>query len=229
MPTGAQAGRRRRNLGALGVATGLAVLAAACGGQASGSPTPAHPIVSAPAFTLQGCTYTVNDSIPAGEPHGVRPDVAAFAPDAAADAALKSIQRHRGTAMVDGTGVPGGTRLYAGPDASAAPVTTVPTGHSVIVAEPLIWTDARGGTWLAFFISCGGSQLYWASVDAIARVDPTAGATISGLVRQLAQAPPYTSSDRASLLPVVIAGGHLAWADPAVKLTIGRGELVQNP
>ena len=35
------------------------------------------------------------------------------------------------------------------------------------VAEPVVWTDATGGKWLAFFLSCGGPALYWVSVDSL--------------------------------------------------------------
>ena len=206
-----------------------AVTAAACGGSATSSASSAPSIVTAPAFSLQGCTYIVNNSIPAGEPHGIQPTVTPFTANAAATTALTSIRRHGGTAMVDGTGVPAGTELFAGPDTTGTPVLTVPSGHAVIVAEPLVWRDTRSGLWLAFFIACGGPQLYWASVRVITKADPSAGASVSTLVQQLSQAAPYTRSDRASLLPVVISGGRLTWADPTVKLAVGRGSLIQSP
>ena len=206
------------------------VLVAACGGgppSSTGATDPAA-VVTAPALTQQGCTYTVHGSVPAGEPHGINPRFAPFAPDASATSALRSIAARKGTAMVDGTGVPAGTPLRSGPAPSAPVVAKVPAGDSVLVAEPVVWTSPSSGVWLAFFLACGGPNLYWAGVGDITHVSRAAGNAVTSLLAELAKAPPYTTSYQASLLPVTVTAGHLAWTSPAVHLVVGRGMVIQS-
>jgi hypothetical protein len=214
-----------------GVAAFVVVISAAafaaCGSSASSS-SATKSVVTAPDFTLQGCTFEVNNSIPTGEPPGVRPNFPSFAPDPSANAALDSIEKHGGTAMIDSAAAPEGTVLYAGPDRSGTVIGTVPSGQSVLLAEPLLWTDKSGQTWFAFFLECGGPNLYWASLDQIKKVNPTAGKDLVSLIKQLAADKPYPQSDQASLVPVKIVGGKLTWTSPSITFDVGRGQLINN-
>jgi hypothetical protein len=215
------------------VVVGMALVAgsaAACTSASGSSPTTAAHGVSvvAPDLTLQGCTYAVDDSVPTGEPKGLQPHFAAFSPDAAAGAALEHIQQHGGAAMVDGAGIPAGTHLYAGPDVSGDPVGTVPAGRSILMAEPVVWTDTGGGTWFAFFLQCGGSHLYWASVRQLTHQNQQAGHALSETVAQLRAAAPYSKTDQASMMPVTVDRAHhlLVWKDARLKFPVGRGQLI---
>ncbi len=204
-----------------------ALAAAGCGGSPSGDAA-AGP-VSPPPVTLEGCTYVYNSSIPSGEPMGVQPGFAPFRPDASADSALQQIKVHGGSAMVDSLIVPPGISLYAGPDASQPPIATVGEGDSILVAEPVVYTDRSGGTWLAFFLSCGGEHLYWMGVDHVPHEDAGFATGVQSQIRQDRQAAPYTRTGQASLLPIVINDQHhLVFADPTVKLEVGRGEVYRG-
>ncbi len=226
-------GRMRLRAVAL-VAAGLAALAlAACGGGSSSTGTTAatsgstDSVVTPPAFTLQGCTYVLDGKVPTGEPTGLKPHFPSFSPDPSARAALRTIKGHGGTAMVDGVTLPAATNLYAGPDTSGTKVGTIPSDQSILAAEPVVWTDSSGHKWLAFFLSCGGKNLYWVSVSELATQNPSAGDSLASLITELATAPPYTKSGQASLLPVVVNNDHtLVFANPKVTFDVGRGELV---
>ena len=217
----------------LGVSDGqvvvLVAVAAACGG------SPARPatasttgIVQPPNVPVQGCAYVLGGSIPQGEYPGVQPPFPAFTPDPAAAAAVRSIRDHGGTGLVYGFSFPPGVHLYAGPDRSHV-VGTVPEGQRVLTSEPVLWTSAGGARWLAFFIACGGSNLYWVSVDQVRSVSADAGNLLVRVIPQLLAAPPYSpaSNPRASALPLTIGSDRqFAWKDPAVHLVIARGQLL---
>jgi hypothetical protein len=219
---------------AVGVA-GLAALAATACGSGSGSAPTSAPVATAgivkpPDFTLQGCTYVLDSTIPAGEPQGVKPEFPPFSADGSATAALQRIEDHGGTAMVDSVTLPGGTDLYAGPDLGGTPVGAIPAKDSILAAEPVVWTDAHGDTWLAFYLSCGGDALYWVSVKGLEHQDPSAGSGVAAQIAQLQAASPYTRTGTGSLLPVVVNHHqHLAFSDPKVTFLVGRGELVGVP
>jgi hypothetical protein len=219
---------------AVGVA-GLAALAStACGSASGSSPTSAPSatvgIVKPPDFTLQGCTYVLDNTIPAGEPQGVKPPFPPFTPDGSATAALQHIKDHGGTAMVDSVTLPSGTTLYPGPDLDGTPVGAVSAQDSILAAEPVVWTDAQRGTWLAFYLSCGGDALYWVSVKGLEHQNPIAGKGVAAQIAQLQKAAPYTKSGTASLLPVVVnRHRQLTFSDPKVTFLVGRGELVGLP
>ncbi len=141
---------------------------------------------------------------------------------------MESIKKDGAKAVVDGLGIPPGAKLYSGPAQSAPVVGTVPSGDSVLVSEPVVWTDKTGGTWLAFFIECGGPNLYWASLEQIKQHDKASAAVLSSLIRQLSAAPPYTKTGRASLLPVTVKGKTLTWNDPGIRFSVGRGQLISD-
>jgi hypothetical protein len=186
--------------------------AAACG--SSSSSPPVHEVaVVAPDFVLQGCTYVLNGTVPAGEPDGVQPHFSSFAPDAAARSALESIKEHGGSAVVNGFIIPGGTHLYAGPDTSQPIVGTVPSNYAILAAEPVAWRDHQGDTWLAFFVSCGGKNLYWVSLNQMKHQNPQAAAQITPLVT------------KASEKPITVSDQNFGWKDSTLTFIIGRGEL----
>jgi hypothetical protein len=218
-----RSGIHRVVLAALFVAS-AAALTACSGGS---SPTDSTSLVSAPDFSLQGCTYTVNNSIPPGEPRGLKPSFPAFSPDPSANAAVKSIEEHGGTALVDGAGVPPGATLYAGPDRSGTVIGTVPSGESILLAEPVIWhTD--DDTWMAFFLECGGPNLYWASLNEIKQVSPTTASNLSATLSELKGAPSYSESHQASFESVAVKDRSLVWTDSSIPFPVGRGQLIQN-
>jgi len=227
--TMAMQGRRRSPMMALAALLGLSLIAAACSNSpASSSATSAGPrLVSPPDVTVQGCTYAPNGSIPPGATTGIDPRFAPFSPDQAATAALGHIKAHGGTGLVYGYSLPTGTQLFAGPDATASPVATVTAGRSMSVSDPVLWTTASGARWLAFFIACGGTSPYWSSVSQVTKTDAAAGAQLRQSITVLLAAPPYTTSHKASALPIKIdAQHHLVWVDPKVRFAVGRGELV---
>ena len=171
----------------------VAVLMAAC---SSGTPTADSggsnaAVVQPPDFTLQGCTYVLDSTIPAGEPQGVKPQFPSFSPDQSATAALEGIKAHGGTAMVDSVSLPAGTTLRSGPDTGQSVVGTVPSGYSILAAEPVVWTDHSGAVWLAFFLSCGGGDLYWVSVPELTHQNAAAGKQVAAQIDALRAAPPY--------------------------------------
>jgi hypothetical protein len=223
--------RLRGTAAALGVAA--AVLMAACSSGASttaGTGGSDAAAVEAPNFTLQGCTYVLDSTIPPGEPQGVRPSFPAFTPDQSATAALEAIRANGGTAMVDSVTLPAGTTLRSGPDSGQSEVGTIPADRSILAAEPVVWTDHTGAVWLAFFLSCGGEHLYWVSVPELTHQNPTAGEQVAEQIAALEKAPSYLTSGQASMLPIhVTAQKHLAFVDPKVTFAVGRGELVATP
>jgi hypothetical protein len=187
-------------------------------------------IVKPPDFTLQGCTYVLDNKVPTDEPQGLKPDFPPFSADGSATAALQGIKHHGGTAMVDSVTLPAGTDLYAGPDTSGTAVGVIPAKDSVLVAEPVVWTDAHAGTWLAFYLSCGGDALYWVSIDRLEHQNPSDGSGVAAQIAQLKKAAPYSKTGMASLLPIVVNSQHqLAFADPKVTFLVGRGELTGLP
>jgi hypothetical protein len=186
-------------------------------------------VVTPASLTLQGCTYVLDNTIPEGEPQGVRPGFAPFTPSPSAVAALERIEAKGGVAMVDSVTLPSGIDLLAGPSTGAPKVGTIPPAQSILTSEPVVWTDASGHRWLAFFLACGGNSLYWVGVDDIARQNPGAGTTISTQIAQLEKAAPYTKTGQASLLPIVVnSHHHLVFADAAVSFSIGRAELFES-
>ncbi|MGO8871232.1 MAG: hypothetical protein ACLQPH_07480 [Acidimicrobiales bacterium] len=207
-----------RNLAAV-VLAGL--FAGACG---SGSATSSGTHVQPPDWPLQGCTYTVNGTVPSGEPQGIQPGYPSFSPDASAGSALQSIKDHGGEGMFDGVVLAAGTPLRAGPDTSGSPVATVGSGTNILAAEPVVWTDGSGGQWLAFFLACGGDNLYWVNVV-------EADQQIPGVSSQIAtdrKAPTTLSSsgipEVPSFQPVVIDRQHLlTWKDSRIQAYVGRG------
>lgn len=207
-------------------AVALLLFSAGCGGTDT---PPSASIVVPPSFELQGCTYEVSSTIPAGEPTGLNPGFAPFEPDASADHALEQIKALGGTAMVDSVTVPDGIPLHSGPDTTLPSVGTVASGDSILVAEPVVYTDQSGGTWLAFFLACGGQNLYWLSLDQAKHHNRTFAEGVTTQIAQLKQAAPFTQTGSASMLPIVINGGrHLAFADPKVTFDVGRGELYSS-
>jgi hypothetical protein len=197
----------------------VAAVTAACGGSTPSSssdpPTPANEVVvTAPDFQLQGCTYVLENTIPAGEPQGVQPNFKSFEPDESATSAMKQVKEHGGVALANGFNIPGGTKLYAGPDASKPSVGIIPSNYDILVAEPVIWTDGSGNTWVAFFVSCGGPNLYWVQLKQIQKANPNAASSITPLL-----------SVKDSLLPITIADKNFAWKNPQMTLIIGRGEM----
>jgi hypothetical protein len=187
--------------------------AAACGSSSTSAPT-SKIVVKAPGFVLQGCTYVLNGTVPAGEPEGVQPHFSTFSPDSAATSALETMKEHGGSALVNGFLIPGGTHLYAGPDTSQPSVGTVPSNYAILAAEPVIWKDSSGGTWAAFFVSCGGQNLYWMSLKQVERQNPQAASSITPLVT------------KDSLEPIRITDQNFAWKSSKLTFIIGRGELI---
>lgn len=232
--------RRRRGSGAarpvapvltlvvvLVVAGGLA----GCGSSNSASATAAAEtsLVRPPILTLQGCQYEVDNSIPAGEPKGARAPFGSFDPDPSAIAALQHIRAHGGMGVVDGFTLPAGTALYTGPAATAARAGVIPSYSSILVADPILWTDASGGDWLAFFLICGGNDLYWLSVGHEQRNDPAFGQTLAQTIAELRSARPYTKSGTISLLPVEIDGAHhLVWVAKGLTFQPARGQYLDD-
>lgn len=219
-----------------GVAVALVCLAAgaagACGGGTGATSATTSPVVSTsaivepPDFTLEGCTYVFDSTIPAGEPQGLKPPFPPFEADQSATEALQDIRSHGGKAMVDSVNLPGDTDLYAGPDTTTK-VGVIPSADTILVAEPVVWTDAKGGTWLAFFLSCGGHSLYWVSVDGVEHQNRAVGTGIAQQIAELEKAAPYTQTGTASLLPIAInEQRQLVFTDAKVTFLVGRGELV---
>lgn len=232
-----QPNRSRRTgaqrLSVVAVVSVAAAVVAACGsgagspGSTTGPSASATAVVTPPDVTLQGCTYVLDGKVPNGEPPGVKPSFPPFSPDQSAAAALGEIKARGGKAMVDSVTLTSGTDLYAGPDTGGTKVGTVPSGRSILAAEPVVWTDATGGTWLAFFLSCGGDSLYWVSVGQADRQGSTVGGSIAAQIAQLQGAAPYTQTGQASLLPIVVsAHGQLVFGDPRMTFSVGRGELI---
>jgi hypothetical protein len=213
-------------LAVVGLVVGLAAVASGCGGSSATAPSGATSIVEPPNVQLQGCTYETDGSVPAGQPEGIQPSFPAFSPDQAADAALQDIRRHGGTGLINGFIIPSGTNLYAGPDAGASPVTTVEGGRSLLFEDPVYWKTSSGAQWLASFVACGGSNLYWVEVSQISAVNPDAGAEVSNWIKDLLSNPPYTKTGQVSALPIKFDGRILVWSAASVPFAVGRGEYL---
>lgn len=200
---------------ALACTLALGSVATACGGSSTstGSSTPAELVVKAPDVALQGCTYVLDGTVPAGEPQGVQPNFSSFSPDTPATAALNTIKENGGYALANGFTLPGNTRLYAGPDTSQPAVGTIPSSYAILVAEPVVWTAKNGDTWVAFFISCGGQNLYWVNLAQVQHQNPEAASSIIPLV------------SKNSLVGIEISDQNFAWKKSNLTYIIGRGEL----
>jgi len=213
-------------------AGGLVLVAAACGGSSSSTTTSTvapSSVVRPPAIPLQGCNYVLNGIVPPGEPTGIQPDFPPFAPDQAAQSAISHIAAHGGIGLVYGFTLPPGVKLFAGPDTGRQPVATIPLSHSILAADPVLWTTRSGERWLAFFVACGGEHLYWVSVDQIGKADAGAGAEAVRAIAMLEVAAPYTQTGRASILPVRIVDGQFTWNAPAGTHALvppARGQLL---
>ena len=204
----------------------VAASSAACGSGSSTTTTTASArtasIVKPPNLPLQGCNYVINGIVPPGMSTGIQPPFPKFAADQAAISALQNIQKHGGKALVDGFVIPSGTKLYAGPDSSAAPVATIPSPGSILVAEPVLWTTTSGQQWLATFLACGGPNLYWIDVAQIKKANANSGTMIANSIATARAAVPTASG--ISVQPIVIdADKQFAWATTLVKFAIGRG------
>jgi hypothetical protein len=211
------------------VFAGAGLGTAACGSSGATSSTTAteSALVQPPKLDLEGCQYLVDNSVPAGEPKGSKAPFAAFAPDPSAVDAIRHIKAHGGTGMVDGFTLPAGTVLFTGPSTHAPHAGVVQPGNSVLAADPILWTDRSGNDWLAFFLICGGNQLYWMSVDEVARQNPSVGAEIKSEIAKLRTAEPYTKTKMTSLLPVVIDGQHhLVWVASGIDFQPARGQYL---
>jgi len=211
---------------------GLLLVSAACGSSTSSTTTStvaASSVVRPPAVPLQGCNYVLNGVVPPGEPTGVQPNFPPFTPDQAAQSAISHIAVHGGTGLVYGFTLPYGVKLFAGPDSGGQPVATIPSNHSILTADPVLWTTRSGAHWLAFFVACGGEHLYWVSVDQIGKVDAVAGGEAVRAIASLEVAAPYTQTGRASILPVKIMDGQITWNAPAGSHALvppARGQLL---
>jgi hypothetical protein len=176
---------------------------------------------------LEGCTYTVNGQVVSYLPTGKNPHFADFSPDPSAESALESMKSKGGTGMVDTIILPTGTKLRSGPSPSAPAVATVATTDQLELYDPILWTDSTGDPWLASFIACGGGKLYWTSLNDLKKTNPASARSLRTQLTQLRNAPPYTSTARASLLPIVIsASGQVLWKDKSIAFNVGRAELV---
>lgn len=209
MPT-----RMLRCVAALVAVAAFGLGIAACSSSAtSGSSTTSEPdVVTAPDLAFDGCTYAPNGKIPAGEPAGIRPHFAAFSPDSAARSAEESMRAHGGGVLVNGFILPNGTELHAGPDLSGS-VGVVPSHYAILVAEPVVWKSGSGDTWIAFFVACGGPNLYWVSLDQMRQKNP---AVVKGITVLL-------STEK--LEAFAVSDGHLVLKSSGLNLVIGRAEL----
>jgi hypothetical protein len=209
---------------------GLAVGASGCGSSSPGATaqSDAAPIVSPPDEQLSGCSYETDGTVPVGEPQGEQPPFPKFTPDQAADAALQDIKKHGGTGIVSGFTIPSGTNLYAGPDSTGTPVATVNGGNSLFFFDPVYWRTSSGEQWLASFVACGGTNLYWAEVSQIAAADPAGGAAVSTGIKDALGNPPYTKTGEISLLPIKLDDQHtLVWSTTrTLPFPVARGEYL---
>jgi hypothetical protein len=207
----------------------LALLTSACGSGGSSTAT-TDALVLPPAVPLQGCSYVLNGSVPVGEPTGIQPNFSAFSPDQAAQSAIQDIETHGGTGIVGGFSLPTGTALYAGPDASESPVATLSGGHVILTVGPVLWTTGSGAEWLAFFVACGGSNLYWVSINQVIKGNAEDGKSIAQSITSIKAAPSYLETGRGSTLPIKIEHRRITWnvaANPDHPLTApARGQYL---
>jgi len=219
--------RRIHHRAAVAALAIVAVAVSACGASSTATTTTSGAatttaIVKPPPLPLQGCNYVVNGQVPAGMSTGIQPPFAAFGPDQAGVSALQHIQAHGGTAIVDGFTIPPGTVLRAGPDTSGRPVGTVPGASSLLIVEPVLWTTSSGQQWLASFLACGGSSLYWIQVSQIGRADKAAGVQVANSIAT-ALAAPTTATGVSAQRIVIDAQHHFAWASGPFSFAIARG------
>jgi hypothetical protein len=219
--------RARRVLVAATVVA-IGATATACGGSSSGATQASEAsLIQPPKLTLAGCQYLVNNAVPAGEPNASKAPFPPFAPDPSAIAALEHLKAHGGTGMVDGFTLPSGTVLFTGPSTSAARAGVIAPANSVLVADPVLWTDSSGGDWLAFFMICGGNNVYWLSVDQLLIQNPTVGKMVSDAIAKLKTAPPFTKTGMISLLPIMINRTHrFAWVAPNLAFLPARAQYL---
>ncbi len=215
----------------------VGLTASACS-SASSTPTPqttgstgsTTPLVGPPDVAVEDCTYAPGGTVPAGEPHGENPGFASFTPTRSAQQAVEDIAAHGGTGMVDGFEFPAGVAMYGGPDTTGSPVATVPNGRTVLAIDPVLWTTGTGAHWLAFFIACGGDNLYWVGVDQTKATNADEGAALARQIASAQAAAPYTTTGMVSTLPIKIAQRQFTWAvtpDAAHPLTpVARGEFL---
>jgi len=204
---------------------GLALVASACSGGAVSSGGAIS--LRLPTDPLQGCTYTVNGQVASYLPTGLDPHYASFSPDPSAESALGSIKSKGGTGIVDIVILPAGVKLRSGPSLSAPAVATVGERDQLELYDPILWTDAMGDRWLASFVACGGGKLYWTSLDDLQKTNPGAAQLLRTQLVQLRNAPPYSRTARASLLPIVInSSSQVVWKDRSVAFNVGRAEVV---
>jgi hypothetical protein len=221
--------RRARRVAAMGVVA-LALVASACSGSPSSSSTTTGNTslvaLATPSTPVQGCTYTVGGQVQPYLPTGKNPHFASFSPDPSANAALNSIKTKGGTGAVSSFELPSGTMLRSGPSSSAPVVGTVPSSDQLQVYDPIVWTDATGQYWLAAFLACGGSHLYWVGLDDLQRTNSASAKMVGTELAQLRAAPSYVKTARGSFLPILIdPTGHVVWKDRAIPFDVGRSEL----
>jgi hypothetical protein len=178
---------------------------------------------------VQGCSYTVNGQVSQAIPTGKNPHFTAFTPDPSAYAALNTIKKKGGTGAVDNFLLPAGTKLRSGPSSSAPVVGTVAATDQLQLFEPIVWTDSTGQEWLATFLACGGSNLYWAGMNDLEAVNSSAGQSIKKQLAQDRAAQPVTKTDMVSDLPIVISGtNQVNWKDKSVAFAAARAEIVSG-
>ena len=82
-----------------------------------------------------------------------------------------------------------------------------------LAAEPVVWRDQKGDTWVAFFVSCGGKNLYWVSLNQMDHQNPQAASQITPL------------TTKAELQPINVSNQNFGWKNSKLTFIIGRGEL----
>jgi hypothetical protein len=165
-----------------------------------------------------------------GEPTGTQPNFSAFSPNQSAQSAVQDIATHGGTGIVGGFELPTGTALYAGPDASGSPVATLSGGSTLLTVGPVLWTTSSGAEWLAFFVACGGKNLYWVSVNQVVKANAVDGEPLARSIASIKAAPSYLETGRGSTLPLKIEERRFAWnvvTNPGHPLTApARGQYL---
>jgi hypothetical protein len=171
----------------------------------------------------------VNGQISQDLPTGKNPHFTSFTPDPSAYAALNSIKQKGGTGAVDNFMLPAGTKLRSGPSSSAPVVGTVAAIDQLQLFEPIVWTDSTGQEWLGTFLACGGSNLYWAGMNDLQKVSPSAASSIKKQLAQDRAAQPVTKTDMVSDLPIVISkSGQVDWKDKSIAFAVARGEIISG-
>ncbi len=225
---GMKRGARAHRLAAAGVAL-LAIAVSACGGSPTTSGNTNAIKLALPSDPVQACTYTVNGQISQDLPTGKNPHFTSFTPDPSAYAALNSIKQKGGTGAVDNFMLPAGTKLRSGPSSSAPVVGTVAAIDQLQLFEPIVWTDSTGQEWLGTFLACGGSNLYWAGMNDLQKVSPSAASSIKKQLAQDRAAQPVTKTDMVSDLPIVISkSGQVDWKDKSIAFAVARGEIISG-